>query len=267
MKRIITITILWTLFFSQTTKACCAGDYIGIFPRGANISVNTTFLIDFSERDFALETKMTNLLFTAISKTGKQYKLSVLATNFSGTMGQVFLKVNSKLKLGDTISIRVSLLNDDTLSGKTINFARGVSWRKWAVTFRADNDAPIWTNDTIAYSTYDSRNSSAPGYSVNFNPKVTDNSVTNDKYKINGKSSQPFFYEVTLNNQKFICSADGGYPGIYYSICGSNFSFGIDQSYTATVKIIDASGNYSQREKILVFKTTGTKERIIIFDK
>ncbi len=266
MKRLILILIFGTFLYSQTAIACCAGDYIGLFPRGFNISSNATFLIDFAEHDFALKNKISDLVFTAITTKGKCFKLTVLETNFSGTMGQVFLKVKSNLKLGDTIFIHVSLLNDDTLSGKIKKFASIISFRKWVVKFQTDNEIPAWASDTISYSTDDSRNSSAPGYSINFNPKVTDNSITSDNYKLSGKLSLPFFYEVTLGNQKFICSADGSNPGIYSSICGSNFIFEIDKSYSATVKIIDASGNFALQEKTFVFKTIGYNQEIRILN-
>jgi hypothetical protein len=264
MKQFLTILILGALLSSQTAMACCGGEYIGVYPRGSYVSSNSTFLIDFAEDDLTLKNKISDLVFTAVNTNGKRYKLTVLGTNFSGTMGQVFLKVKTKLKIGDTISIQVSSIKGDSLSGKTMKFANVIGYRKWTVHFEADKERPTWTTDSITYSTLDSRDSSAPSYVVIFKTKVNDNSRSNEKNKVNEKASLPFFYLVVLDNQKFICASDNSDMGIFFGMCGSNFNFGIDKTYSATLKAIDASGNYSNNTKTILFTTTGDKDEMMI---
>lgn len=260
MKQLFTILILGMFLSSKMAFACCAGDYVGVFPKGTLISSNSVFLIDFSEKDFFLKNKSTDLIFTAITTKGVRYQLRVLETNFSGTMGQVLLKVESKLNLGDTISIQVSLTNSNTLSGKTENFANSISYKKWVVRFEADTVIPTMTNDSIKYSTHDSRNSSSSGYSVIFKYKINDNSKLKLKSNVNEEVSSPLFYLIILENQKFICASENSDPSIYFGMCGRNFNFEIEKPYSATLKAIDASGNYSLDSKKVLFTTTADRD-------
>lgn len=254
------------LFYSQTSASCCVGSYISVSPRGKFVSSNTTFLIDFSESEFLLKNKMSDLVFTAVSTKGKSYKLTVLETNFSGTMGQILLKVKSKLSIGDTISLMVSSNTNDTLTINSRSFLSLINNRKWVVLFKADKELPIWTSDSISYTTYDSRYSSAPGYNVTFKPKAIDNSKSKNKKTIDEKFKLPLFYLIELDNQKYICSSGERDPSIYYGICGSNFYFNIDKTYKATIRLIDASGNYSLNAKSVLFTTTGEKNEIRILN-
>ena len=136
MKNYLLIAFILTLCFSQKALSCCGADYVGIFPKGPNISTNAAFLIDFTENDFPIKGKIPNLGFSALTTTGEQTKLTVIGTNFSGSEGQVFLKVNFNLKIGDTISIKVSSLNGDSLPGKAKDFAKIVSQKKWTVNYQ-----------------------------------------------------------------------------------------------------------------------------------
>ncbi|MFZ4798054.1 MAG: hypothetical protein ACOYMA_11200 [Bacteroidia bacterium] len=264
MKQILTILILGTFLSSQTIKACCIGEYVQVFPRSSYVSSNSSFLINFSEGDFNLKNNISDLVFTAITTKGKRYKLTVLETNFSGTTGQVFLKVKSKLNIGDTISIEVNSIISDTLTGKTKDFSRNLSYRKWVVQYKMDKELPTWTDDSISYTTHDSRNSSAPGYGVIFKVKIKDNLIYDSKNKASPKSTLPIFYSVTLDEQKFICAAENNDPSISYSICGSNFNFEVDKTYTAIFTAIDASGNYSKNTKTILFTTTSKRDEMEI---
>lgn len=267
MKQLLLTLIFSLLFCSKTISGICIANYVSVSPKGIYVSKNTTFLIDFSESEFSLKNKISDLVFTAVSTKGKSYKLMVLETNFSGTKGQVFLKVKSKLSIGDTISLMVSSISNDTLTIKSRDFLNRINNRKWVVLFKADKEMPIWLSDTISYSLYDSRYTSAPGYSVTFNPKAIDNSKSNNKKTIDEKSKLPLLYLIELDSQKFICSSGGKDPSIYYGICGSNFYFNVDKTYKATIRLIDASGNYSINTKTVLFTTTGEKNEIRVLNK
>ena len=255
MKQLLIILILGMLFISQTTKACCTSEYVGVYPGGTFVSTNTSFLIDFSETDFSLKNKISELVFIATSTKGKQFKLKVLQTNFSGTMGQVFLKVKTKLNQGDTISIQVFSKKGDILTGNLKSFSSQINYRKWVVNFDADKEFPVWTKDSIKYTTQDTRNSSAPSYEVILNTKINDNAI-----------ALPILFLVVFDNQKFICNSYNYKTSIYFGMCGSNFNFEIDKTYSATLTAIDASGNYSIDTKSASFTTTGNKEEFMIID-
>ncbi len=232
----------------------CAGNYLAVYPRAMHISSNPAFLIDFSEKDFRLRNEISQIIFTAVSAKGRHIKLFPLSVNFSGTMGQVFLKAGGGLQRGDTVSIIISHVNGDSLGGMTKNFAARVARCQWVVAFKPDRKAPRWVSDSIGYSFNDMRSSSEPGYSIRFNPCVTDNSRVSNNYRIQGKVVLPLFYEVTLANEKFICMSEAGSsPSMDYSICGSDFSFGADTLYTAAVRPVDSSGNFGRIEKRFIF--------------
>jgi hypothetical protein len=61
---------------------------------------------------------------------------------------------------------KVTSIISDTLTGKTKTFSSNISYRKWVVQYTMDKELPTWANDSISYTTHDSRNSSAPEKSL-----------------------------------------------------------------------------------------------------
>jgi len=249
--KIVVLIIL--LIANDKIFACCAGDFIGIYPRNSSITRNSAFLLEFNERDFPINNKISEIEFVAINSKGKEYILTIIQNNFSGTMRQFFLKSNSKFRHGDTLYITTKYRTKNNVDINIEKFSRGISYKKWVVEYKEDTKKPFWLTDTINYTTNDHRNSSVHGYSVSFNLPLSDNSKTERKYERKNKYELPFYYEVISENQKFICSAENGSPLIYSSICGTNFNFTIGKKQNARFIGIDNSGNFSEEDKKFTF--------------
>jgi len=248
------IVLLILLLANEKIFACCAGDFIGIYPRNSSITRSSAFLIEFNDRDFPINNKISEIEFVAINTKGKEYILTIIQNNFSGTMRQFFLKSNSKFRYGDSLYITTKSRTKNNLDINLEKFSGKISNKKWFVEYKEDSKKPFWLTDTINYTTNDDRMfSSVKGYSVSYNLPLSDNSKIERKYERKSKYELPFYYEVKIENQKFICSSENGSALIYYSICGANFNFTIDKKHTAKFIGIDNSGNFSKEEKIITF--------------
>lgn len=258
MKIFKTFSVFLLVFIMQESfpQGCC-GSMVEIFPITNTITSNSAFLIDFCEEQYKIKDKKKTLVFTASSSTGKKYKLSIIESNFSGTLGQFFLKSKSRLRLGDTISINISLKNKDTLSGKIKQLNSSINWKKWVVKYKTDKERPILSREPT-YQVFDYKNELARGYSVEFlNLEMQDNSFTDPDYNIGDyKLFLKAYFCVEFMNQRFICSADHQTPRIYNGTCRGNFNFEYNKSYSAKIRAVDTSGNFSKNEKVLFFKTT-----------
>jgi len=258
-KTLIFIVILNFLYL-KTVAGCCANGYLTIYPTNTNTNSNAVFLIEFQEGYFKVKDKVPHLIFTAINQKGKTYKLKNLEINFSGTNGQILLKPQQTFNLQDTISIKVSFSNIDTVSEELISFQDIISKKKWTVIYKSDKQKPKWLSDSISYKLDDFRASSAPGYSVIIYPATNESTklIKNDK---NNEPNLEMYYKVFFNNQQYICPEINGSINISYSICGSNFSFNLEKDYLANLQAIDASGNYSKKIKPVKFKTSTFLEK------
>ncbi|HUM53350.1 MAG TPA: hypothetical protein PK431_16115 [Chitinophagales bacterium] len=264
--KIVIFLFFFNCIYLKTVAGCCASGYLTIYPNTTLVSSNTAFLIEFQEGYFKVKDIIPKLLFTAINQKGISYNLLILETNFSGSDGQILLKSKQNININDTISIKVSFLNTDTLNEELTSFQNIVNMKKWIVVYKKDNQKPKWINDTTKYTTDDSRQSSAPGYSVIIYPKTNEKTKQFRNNKDISELSLQMYYKVFFNNQEFICPAINGSFYISYSICGSNFSFDLNKDYIANLQAIDASGNYSKKLKLVKFKTTTKEEQPIMID-
>lgn len=258
MKIFKTFSVILLVFIMQECfSQGCSDRMVQIFPITNTITSNSAFLINFSEDDYKIKDKIETLVFTASSSTGKKYKLSIIESNFSGTLGQFFLKSKSKLSFGDTISINISLKNKDTLSGKIKLLNNSINWKKWVVKFKTDKKRPILLREPT-YQVFDYKNGLTRGYSVEFlNLEMQDNSFTDPDYNIGDyELFLKAYFCVEFMNQRFICSGDHETPRIFNGTCRGNFNFEYNKSYSAKIRAVDTSGNFSKNEKILYFKTT-----------
>jgi hypothetical protein len=264
MKYFQQLLIILLLFITQETicqivtqktmyQTCCKRS-VEIFPIAENISSNSAFLIDFCELNYKLKKKVKDLIFIAISTTGMQYKLTVLASNFSGTMGQLFLKAKQGIKMGDTISIKLRLKNKSRLSAKIKELGSFINQKKWTIKFKADKIKPCWLSDPN-YFIWEHNEFNNRGYSIALNIDVLDNSRTDHDYFLADYSFLPYFFQVKLYKEKFICTSDHRDAKIYNGSCGANFSFEYNKLYNADIKVVDASGNFSNIKKVLCFET------------
>lgn len=249
---VFTLFLLFSLQKSFCQDECIQYHYVGIFPIRPTISASSAFLIEFSEKYYHMKDKVKDLVFTATSTTGKKYKLTLLESNFSGSMGQFFIKPKSVMKIGDTISIQLSLKNKAKLDGKIETLYNSFESRKWIVKYKKDNQNPTWTDNIYEYRLY----KYSTGLAVELAGfGATDNFIV-ESIKQKDYESSAFYYCIEFKNERYLSSADHTGPRLFNGSCNGNFTFEYNKTYSAKIRAVDASGNFSKKAVTLNFDTT-----------
>lgn len=262
MERVTALFLLYFLFQSGPAAAQkipdCCGRSVQLFPTNVNIPANGAFLIDFCEEKYQLQNQFEDLIFRAVTSSGKRYRLKVIEANFSGSMGQLLLKPRRNIKIDDTVSIHISMKRRDSLPPKIKEFDRSVNYKKWVSRFRPDHILPYWTRQPeTLLSNYTKE--IVRGYNVGINPTVMDNSRAED-YTLGDYQWLPVYLCVEFEGQRFICSADHTTPTIGRSdVCGGNFEFDYNRPYVAKIWVVDVCGNFSAEAVELPFEAKVTE--------
>lgn len=264
MKKMNLIFILFFLFVTQKSFCFECEGYNGVqvYPIRNTICSNSAFLIDFSEKEFKIKGQLKDLEFTAISTTGKKYKLIILETNFSGSMGQFFLKPKSAIKIGDTISISLSLKNKSELEGGINKLESYIKWKKWVVKYKKDTEKPIWKQSGEEYNLFNY----GTGLAVELVGFSFSDNLYSELIKVKDYEWVPYYYRIEFMNERFISSGDHTTPRLFNGICNGNFTFENNKSYSAKIRAVDASGNFSKVSKTIYFNTTIGKVKPINID-
>jgi hypothetical protein len=255
--RICAPIVILLCLTKSVMAVCCVGSSVDVYPRNTNISTNSLFIIRFTERDFKLKNGINGFVFRAATSSGKTVRLEPLNIYFSGTEGEIVLKPTDNYPLNDSVSIKVFYVGNaklDSLKEKT--FISMVQYHKWKVTVEPDIIAPVWQDTVPSFRTMDGAGSSVGGYQIFFKLYSNDNYFNELKMKKNGFIFSPLYYEITFEGNVFIeedhtdlsCSINS-------SICGNNFNFKLNENYTAKIRVMDESGNYSATSKTIVFNT------------
>jgi len=268
MKKLNFVFILFFLLVMQESfcqNECDGCRMIQVYPKRKTISSNSAFLIDFCEKYHKIKNEIDGKLddyeFEAISTTGGKYKLTMLETNFSGGMGQFFLKSKSGMNIGDTISISISLKNKSKLEGNIKVLFEELKWYKWIVKYKKDKEKPQWRSGEITYQLFNYNF----GLAVELDPygvMFLDNSI-NEAIEAKDYESSAHYFLIDFMNGRFISSGDHTTPRLFNWVCNGNFNFENNKSYSAKLRAIDASGNFSKKIKVINFDTTISNEKPI----
>lgn len=251
--RVIFLSFTLLIILKTELFGCCGSHMVSVFPSTPAISSNSIFLVDFSENDFKFKTKnkIASFEFIAVGNSGQNYPLKIIVLNYSGTHGQVLLKADENFQISDSISISAKYKETLSADSNEINsFIAQLSWRKWKVVRKEDKSKPILLAKEVKKSVIDHRGSSAPGFGIKFNMKASDNSFKELTVKQYDDLVSPMLFEISFEGQKLIVNSHQFNFSIYSGMCGRNFDFTLDKDYVATVRAIDASGNYSKEQKI-----------------
>ncbi|MBK9480699.1 MAG: hypothetical protein IPO02_01665 [Bacteroidetes bacterium] len=259
--KFILIIIVLILNYSHA-QALCAKDHITVFPFSKTISSNSIFILDFSESYYKMKDALSHCKFYAINTKGNRFTNLEIQTNYSGICGQIIFTPTKKFKFGDTISIKLiyDSLCDLKKMDKISNFLKTKFWK---VEIKTDRVKPVWSTDTFAYEILDYTYWSDASYAIIFKPKIIDNTFSS----YNSNTSIPYYFEINLDGNTFICSSESSSPQIYTGDCGSNFFLGRNKTYKSTIRAIDGSGNYSVSRKFEFFTSEKDYPRHLINEK
>jgi hypothetical protein len=179
-------------------------------------------------------------------------------------MGQFFLKSKSGIKIGDTISISISLKNKSELEGNIKKLDSYINWKKWVVKYKKDTERPTWRSTEIKSQLFNY----GTGLAVELDPynsSISDN-LYSELIKVKDYEWIPYYFLIEFMNERFISSGDHTSPRLFNGTCNGNFTFELNKSYAAKLRAVDASGNFSKETKILNFNTILGKAKPINTD-
>lgn len=243
-------------FTAQNLSACCAGEYVGVYPREGSIAQNSIFLIEYAEHDFKLAAILPELEFYLQLDNGEEIQANLAEKLTSiGTISQLLLKPGQTMQIRDSVRIQVRWKNiGPQLENVMLNrFKERLNSLTWNVAFAADLQAPVWTGELEwKYTTY---NASVSGHGIQFIYKIADNYQENFVFKP-GTTDFLQLFEVEVEGKKVYCVGEY-WRSIYLSsgTCGSNFPLMANMHYQASITPLDFSGNRAAETKTINVNT------------